>query len=238
MRKTFTFAGVRSDTFGIYISGSGVYAAPQPDLEYVSIPGRSGDLVYDNGRFQNIELTYPGSFILSDFRQMIKAIQAWLLSHKGYYRLEDDYQPDHFRMASVSSPINPDEISWAADAGSFDLVFNCMPQLWLKSGETVQTFAATGTITNPTNFTAKPLLRVYGYGTFTVGDRTITIEQNGLAYIDIDCELMNCTYLGQNANTFVTVGDYFPTLAPGSNQITISSDTITKIEVTPRWWTV
>ena len=48
---------------------------------------------------------------------------------------------------------------------------------------------------------------------------------------------MNCTYLGQNANTFVTVGDYFPTLAPGANQITISSSTITKIEVTPRWWT-
>lgn len=237
MKNFFTYAGVRSDSFGIHISGSGAYDSPEPDLEYVSVPGRSGDLVYDNGRFQNIELTYP-CFILCGFRQGLKAVQAWLLSHRGYYRLEDTYLPHHYRMASVSSPIKLDEISWAADAGSFDLVFNCMPQLWLKSGEKATSFTESGIITNPTNFTAKPRLRAYGYGQFTVGDRTITIEQNGLAYIDIDCELMNCTYLGQNANTFVTVGDYFPTLAPGANQITISSDTITKIEVTPRWWTV
>lgn len=40
------------------ISGYGTYGAPERDVSMVSIPGRNGDLVFDNGRFTNAEVYY------------------------------------------------------------------------------------------------------------------------------------------------------------------------------------
>lgn len=236
--KTFTFNGVSSDSFEYFINGAGVFNSPEPDLEYVSVPGRNGDLIYDNKRFNNIEVSYSPVFTLQNFRATSKAFQAWLLSHKGYFRLEDDYQPLYYRMASIKDAIPVTDIAWTNDAGAMEVIFNCKPQLYLVSGDDAVEFTADGTITNPTKFAAKPLIRVYGTGSLTVGDVTMTIGASSYAYIDIDCELMDCYYGSYNANQYVTIGDYFPTLAPGSNNIVLTDNTITKAEVTPRWWTI
>lgn len=40
------------------ISGYGTYGAPERDVEMVAIPGRNGDLIFDNGRFTNAEVYY------------------------------------------------------------------------------------------------------------------------------------------------------------------------------------
>ncbi len=40
------------------LSGSGTYGAPERDVEAIAIPGRSGDLIFDNGRFTNAEVFY------------------------------------------------------------------------------------------------------------------------------------------------------------------------------------
>ena len=235
--KTFTYDSVSSDTYGLYINGRGVFNSPEPDMEFLQVPGRSGDLVYDNKRFGNIDIKYPACFMLDSFKTNFKSFQAFLLSHKGYYKLTDDYNPNYYRMAAVTRPINPNEIDWVYDAGSFDLTFNCKPQLFLTSGDTSTTYtAASNTIANPTKFASKPLLRVVGTGSFTLGGVTITIAAHGYAYVDIDCELMDCYYQGNNLNDKVTVGNYFPELAPGNNTLTLSG--VTSVAVTPRWWTV
>lgn len=237
MSKTFTFDSVSSSTYGLYINGSGVFDSPEPDLTYQQVPGRSGDLIYDNKRFNNIEIKYPACFMLSNFQQNLKSFQAFALSHKGYYKLTDDYQPNYFRMASIAEAINPDEIDWTYDAGAFDLVFNCKPQLYLTSGETMTTItSASYTLSNPTKFASKPLLRVTGTGSVTVNGVTITVASHSYPYVDIDCELMDCYYQGNNLNDKVTIGDYFPELAPGNNAIALSG--VTSLGVTPRWWTV
>ena len=54
-----TFNGKNSAEFGVWISGGGTYNAPARDVEMVSVPGRNGDISYDNGRFQNVAVTYP-----------------------------------------------------------------------------------------------------------------------------------------------------------------------------------
>ena len=235
-KKTFTFDNKSSADFGLFINGRGVFDSPEPDLEYVSIPGRSGDLIYDNNRFKNIKVTYPACFMLENFRTNFKALQAFLLKHKGYYKLTDDYEPNYFRMASVSEPIELKNIEWVYDAGSFDLVFNCKPQRFLTSGETETDYTASNTITNPTDFPSKPLLKVYGTGTVTIGGVTITISSHSYAYIEIDCELMDCYYQGNNANQYVTIGNYFPELPAGNSTLAISG--LSKVTLKPRWWTV
>lgn len=235
--KTFTFDAVTSSTYGLYINGRGIYDSPEPDLEYISIPGRSGDLIYDNNRFENIDITYPACFMLSSFKSNFKSLQAFLLKHKGYYKLTDDYEPNYFRLASIRKAIELNDIDWTYDAGSFDLTFNCKPQRFLTSGETVTNYvSASATINNPTNFPAKPLLQVYGTGSVTIGGVTFTISSHSYPYIEIDCELMDCYYQGNNANAYVTIGDAFPVLPPGNSAFAMSGPT--QVGVKPRWWTV
>lgn len=236
------FNGKPLSDFGLYISGRGTFKAPERDITKVEVPGKSGDLIFDNGRFKNVTITYEDSFILEDydneiiFAEKMRALASFLKSSPGYHRLEDTYHPDEFRMASCITSIDP-EVFYLI-AGQFDLEFDCKPQRFLKIGEEpINCMGRTNTILNPTNFDAKPILRVYGYGTLGVGEETITIAaHNGIDYIDIDCEMMNCYCGATNCNSYVRLNsDEFPVLSPGPNNINLTGN-ITQVYVTPRWW--
>lgn len=238
-RKKLWFDGTDLSTFGVYISGSGVFDSPDPDVEFVQIPGRSGDLIRNRNRFSNFEVTYPASFIREDFDDNFRRLKAFLFSRVGaYYEIEDTYQPDHFRLGTIESGLSVSDISWTGNAGRFDLRFNCKPQLFLKSGKRAIELPGTGgTLTNPTAFEALPIIEVVGAGTLTIGDVAITVASNDLPFISIDSERMDCYCGGQNANPYVTLsGEEYPSLKPGDNNYTRSG--LTYVNLVPRWWTV
>ena len=201
----------------------------------IPIPGRNGDLVGTETRFENGTLTYP-AFICNNFSTNIETLRAFLNSLYGYKKLSDTYHPNEYRMVIFRGPFEP-EVTPKNDAGSFDLVFECKPQRYLNSGDTTTTLTASGTITNPTRFDAQPLLRVYGTGTLGIGSGSITISQAD-TYTDIDCEMMDAYKGSANKNNFITLSGYnFPVLKPGSNGVTLGTG-ITKVEITPRWFTI
>lgn len=231
-----TFAGIQSNLYGVWISGTGTYNAPGRDLEYIQIPGRSGDLIVDNGRYTNIEIVYP-AFIPAQFDTKFDTFRALMLSKTGYQILTDTYHPDEFRLAALSGGFSAETGAYNK-AGRFDITFNCQPQRWLYSGLTVTTLSASGSISNPTNYDARPNIRVYGYGNIGIGSETITIAAHGLQYIDIDCQAMDAFCGAVNANSYVTItGDDFPVLSPGANNISLSGN-ISNIQITPRWFTL
>ena len=169
--KGLVFDGVDSRNYGIYITGDAVFNSPERDVEMIEIPGRNGAYALDKGRFGNIEVSYPAGIFgdtEADFRQGIRAFRNALASRKGYKRLEDDYNPDEYRMAVYKSGL--EVTPTALKAGEFTITFDCQPQRFLKSGETAVTVADGGTITNPTLFEASPILEVYGYGDITIGE--------------------------------------------------------------------
>ena len=234
MRNWFTFNGKSSKDFGVYISGLNTFGAPERDVETISISGRNGDLTLDNGRYKNIDISYP-AFIFDRFDNNIEGLRNFLLSQKGYQRLEDTYHPDEYRMARYKGGFSAKVID-ELYAGEFDLTFNCYPQRYLKSGEQVITITTDNSIYNEYMQVAKPLIRAYGTGTFTIGDISVQITTAD-DYTDIDCELQeaykddlttNC-----NANIVLLNGD-FPSLTSGDNEITL--DGITQLEIEPRWW--
>lgn len=164
--KALTFNGESSRTYGVYITGQAVYNAPTRDVEMVTIPGRSGAFPLDHGRFENIEVTYPaGTFAdnEADFAAAISDFRNALCAAKGYCRLEDEYNPDEYRLAIYKSglEVEPAQLK----AGEFDITFECKPQRYLKSGETAVTIGASTALTNPTRFESSPEIRVKGYGT-------------------------------------------------------------------------
>lgn len=133
MNQNLTFGGVNTADYGIYLTGTGTFSAPERDVEYVGVPGRNGDLLIDNGRWKNIEVTYPAN-IPREFEHRLPEYRARICAKRGYQRLEDTYHPDEYRMASFTSGLQP-EPTPLNRGGQFNLVFNCKPQRFLKSGE-------------------------------------------------------------------------------------------------------
>lgn len=184
--KTLTFDGVSSGTYGVYITGQAVYNAPEREVEMISIPGRSGQLALDKGRFENIEVTYPAGIFAdteADFAEAISNFRNLLCSRRGYVRLQDEYNPNEYRMAVYKSGLEVENA--LLKAGQFDIVFDCKPQRWLTSGETALDVDSGDVVSNPTLFDASPLLLSNGYGDITIGDDTLTIEQTLVGEIQL-----------------------------------------------------
>lgn len=229
-----TFNGRDSKDFGVYISGSGTFDAPKRDTEAVAVPGRNGVLLFDNGRYENLTITYP-AFISQDFAENFDAFKAFMLSQSGYHRLEDTYHPDEYRLASYEGPLAP-EVGAINRYGHFDIVFNCKPQRFLKSGEKTVEITQTMAIINPTLYAAAPLIRAYGVGTFYIGSYGMEITQAD-GYTDIDCDIQDAFKGATNCNGNIRLlSNEFPKIEAGKNNITISG--ITRLEILPRWFTI
>lgn len=234
MRNFIIFNGKSFMDYGVFISGDGTFNAPERDTTNIEIPGRNGTLTIDNGRYKNLPVKYP-AFIVHDFNTNIEGLRNFLLTQNGYGRLEDTYHPEEFRKAKPTGGFTTKPIA-ELYAGEFDLEFDCYPQRFLKSGEEIKTFTAAGNLNNKYLTEAKPLIRSYGTGSFTLGGVTMQITAAN-TYTDIDCDLEECykDTLATNRNNYVVLtSGSFPVLKPGDNQITLSG--ISKLEIMPRWW--
>ena len=169
--KALFFDGESSRNYGVYITGEAVYNSPERDVEMIKIPGRNGEFALDNGRFENIEVTYPAGIFANnetDFAAAISDFRNFLASRVGYCRLEDEYNPNEYRMAVYKSGLNVDPAK--LEAGEFSITFDCKPQRWLKDGETAvaigewgETETASGdivTVENPNGILAVKSLEV------------------------------------------------------------------------------
>lgn len=245
MRKHLYVDNVDLATYGVYISGGGTFSAPEKEYTWYSVPSRNGDILGLNRRLLNIKVTYD-CFIYTNFDTNIANLRNFLLSRDGFVRISDDYHTGEFRKGVYEGPFEP-SITQKLDAGSFQLTFNCMPQRYLTSGETTTTYTTTPvTINNPTRFHAMPLIRIYGTGTLSVGNVDITVSSAYTnSYVDVDCENMSAYYGTTNVPQYVgfsrtgasLYGLDAPTL-PAGNTIITKENTITKYELTPRWWEV
>lgn len=237
MRNYLTFGIYDSRDFGVYISGQGTFSAPEKELDFISIPGRNGDIIGPSWKFRNIKITYP-AFIYANFNQNITDFRNMLNSVKGYAELADSYHPDEFRKAAYADEFKPD-VQQSNDAGKFNITFDCMPQRFLVSGKNSFLYTQTSfTVQNPTRFASKPRLEVYvpqgSSGVLTIGSQVITVNNPGATTI-IDSEMQDCYYGTTNLNRLVSFSDYnFPELKPGSNQITQESGMTVRIR--GNWW--
>ena len=234
--------------YGVYVSGKDTFTAPRKNYNFFTIPYRNGELLGLERRLDNINVVYRECGIVTSISSNLEGLRNFLLSRDGYVKIEDSYHPNEYRMGVYEGGFEADVSAMMTDA-KFDLIFNCMPQRWLKSGDTVVEVTSTKDFNNPSKFASKPLVRVYGYGQFMIGGLVVQVQQHTRAYIDIDCDRMDC-YCGKyNMNEYVDVYKYensqyystvdFPTLPSGNSSVTIqTTSTMTKLEVTPRWWIV
>lgn len=199
--KGFIFDGIDSKGFGVYITGSGVYNAPEREVEMIDIPGRNGSYILDKGRFHNITVTYPAGMFgdaEGDFADGIRKLRNALASRKGYCKLIDEYHPLEYRMASYKGglEVEPAAVNGEILAGQFSIVFDCMPQRFLIDGDNPVEVSDGDGIFNPTLFDARPLLKADGYGSIGINGETVRII-NGVVG---DVILANATTLSYGNN--------------------------------------
>lgn len=231
------FNGISSNDLHIQVQTEPDYDFPEKDYEVTHVPGRNGDIVIDQGSWQNVSRKYNLAMDAGkiSYTEVASKLVQWLHSASGYARLEDSYEPDFYRMAmykdsgSISNIYNK--------AGQIEIEFTCKPQRYFKSGEIADIFTTSTEYRNPTDFPAKPLIKIHGSGsgTVTIGAYTVTINDI-LDGMIVDSEQQD-TYKDQtNCNSKVSIPEY-PKLVSGNNTISISGE-VTSIEIIPRWWTL
>lgn len=233
------FNGKPSLDYGIQVEHPPEYQIPAKDYEVIHIPGRNGDLVIDNGSYQNVNRQYQIAFgdLDKDFTGMANAVAEWLHSASGYARLEDSYEPEYYRMAMFQDEAAVENILQHAGRATID--FNCKPQRFLKSGEESIHLSVNGSVLrNPTGFSSLPKITVFGSGKsrLTVGGCVIEIADVSGSIV-LDSTIQDAYKGATNRNSDVTATSGFPELKPGENIISWGNG-ITYVEVVPRWWTI
>ena len=171
------YNGVDLRDYGLYVSGDKTFNSPIKEYTKVSVPGRSGDLFYWDGKYSNVTLEYDCIIIPTPpgqndnrteeqrYSDNVAAIRYTLLSPDNYVKITDDYHPDEFRMGVFEGPL--DISTGMLKAGTASLQFNCQPERWLVSGEQDVSVTLNWVsnivnvpIDNPTSCDAYPLFKM------------------------------------------------------------------------------
>lgn len=238
------YNGKSSLDYGIIVEHIPTTEFPEKDYEVIHIPGRNGDVYIDNDCYKNVTHSYDIATIADcpnkSFSYVTNQVSNWLHSASGYARLEDTYEPEYYRMAVYKESNIFQNIY--NDAGRTTITFECKPQKYLKIGDNALIFEEVNTVytfRNPTMYKSSPIITVYGSGSvsFTINGQTISIN-NLDGFVTIDSEAQDCYKNTINKNSDVSIGNDYPKLLSDQpNQIIFSSG-ITKIEVTPKWYTI
>lgn len=225
-----------NSNYDIHIDQSEIYQTPEKDYEFVEVPGLNGNLLFDNRRFKNITIPI-NCFIRTNFPVRFRALMNYLLSTNGYQKLYLPQDEGYYRLGVFHRATQSDTGAFNK-SGKFTLEFECKPQRFLTTGDSLMEVTES-TITNPTNFEAKPMIRFYGNGSFTVNGYTVTVAgRSASQYIDIDCEMMTCSNGATNLASYVTLTSGYPVLKSGSNAVTYTSDSSVSspLQMKYRWY--
>ena len=236
MKHSLIFGGVNSADFNVYISGGGTFSAPQRDVEIISVPGRNGDLIIDNGKWNNIEVRYP-AFIPSGFEYNIEAFRSAICRKTGYQKLEDTYHPDEYRMAMLSAGVDP-STRFMNRSASLELLFNCKPQRFLKVGdEPIQIlipFVSAGKIEShyiPAYEDGKLEFEVHCVPTDTL---TVVVKEYDSTGTETGSETFTCSE-GNTGSVDTTEHRYYRILVSGISQASYIDETYVRVQMIAKY---
>lgn len=233
----FIFNGVSAEEMGLRIERYPVIHKPRKRLEPVSVMGRNGNLHICDGSYESIVIRYEcwwkNANVNFSTARTAHEIAEWLYNAPVAARLEDTYDSAVFRTATFQGPLDIENI--LDRYGRVTLEFECRPEAWLKSAETVLEFTRSGGfLNNPTPFATKPLIRVvtdtiHVGGTVRIGAEQLLIMWQGFAArheIWVDCEEQEAWEIvdGEEVpvNAWISGADYLQ-IQPGRNDVTFDN---------------
>lgn len=245
MINWLNFKDKDSRDFGLYIRKKDTYNRAKRDISFISVPGRSGDVVIDNGRYENVEIKYALRLFSTQYSELSdnqnffwnwEDVCRWLIADGNYYRLYDSYDPLYYRKACLADEFVVEQPHHSV--GDFEVKFNCKPYRYRHDGDSVTEITQQNTVIDNTEmYDSLPYIKIIGSGDvyLHIGGRQYNFYSIS-DYVECDSELMN-VYKNMISKNAYYQGTAFPTLEPGSNRIAWSGN-VTKIQIKPRWRTI
>ncbi len=239
--NSFEFGGISSLDCGLYVEKRPPLSVPLRDLTKTHVPGKSGDVIQDNGSFLNVTRTYEVG--CADIDSNINKIKK-LLSQTGYQFLIDSYDSDAYRYGAIVNAVSFGEE--LLNVGRASIQFDCEPYRYVIKdllGINISVDSAkTTAIINVYEHTALP--RIYIVANDKLGS-SVTIKVNsssfiftfpvGYNYVNIDSSAEAC-YCGDSNLNSGYGSDTWPELMPGGNTICVIGAKSAKIF--PNWRTI
>ena len=127
-KSNVVFGSVDLSDYNAYAVYCNIFDRPERDISVVSVPGRNGDLIFDNGRYKNVDRTYQIHVVgVENVHSLIRDLTSTI----GYQRLEDEYDPNVYMMARIKS--KPSVKKFVGNAVLLTVTFDRMPQRWDKN---------------------------------------------------------------------------------------------------------
>ena len=238
------YGGESSSDYGMVVAEAPAYERPKRKQTIYNVPGRNGSIIYQQDAWEDVNRSYKvwlAEDVTDSLVEKVDSFEAWLNSQNGYVRLEDNFEPDVFRLAYYSG--GDGFSNNLTQYGEATINFTCRPERFLTSGETAVTVVTGDTITNPTKYISKPLIHISASGKIRIAifkgadGNEITATVDDVLYID--CESMNA-YRQQNEYKNDKISGSFPVIYSGTNTIGITTitGTLTSVKITPRYFTI
>lgn len=225
---------------GIILQNPVSFGKIAPRVTTVQVVGKSGDLHIDHDAFDNITGNAACYCLSENVAETMASVLAFLYSGtKGYRRLKVSDDMQHYREARIA---NAGEISTRlALLNPFTIEFDCKPFRRLITGDDNIYLHSGDVVTNPTGFTAEPLIyfSAIDAGEIHIGEYSVSVTALP-GYAVMDCEMW--TVYPENSpqtygyNSCIST-NRFPLLEPGDNTVTWSGG-VTVQKIVPRWRTL
>ncbi|MCR4671995.1 MAG: hypothetical protein K5637_01995 [Lachnospiraceae bacterium] len=128
---TFTYNGVNSGDFGLFISNHQQRHA-QRKISRVAVPGRNGDVIFPQEAYENVVERYDVYLIDHVDKEVpdrLGEIMTWLTGDGDYHPLTDDYSATTYREAVLVESADFEDRFKTLGKGT--LKFDCKPQRFL-----------------------------------------------------------------------------------------------------------
>jgi len=249
----FSFDGVHSSTYGVYLAKSPFLLLPELNNYLETIPGREGALDYGSV-FQQRSISLSCMVLAMnerDLRVKARKIAAWLNPTKGVRRLILDTEPDKFYQARVSSNIDVEQV---AAQGRFQISFTAPDPYAYALDDEVFSYTKAGAYTFERDGTVVSYPKIEIRGTNTKGQGVIRVALNGkgigfvgslssseLLVIDSNSLTAYIEYGSQRVSAINDIDSVdFPVTKPGENEVSIvltgvAAITEVKIYCRTRW---
>lgn len=239
---------------GKYLYELGAVIAQRPqtyisnrDIGFESIPGRSGDIPNDNGRYDNISFQIAiravPAFCNLNLQDFTYRLSEWLcVGDYDYKEYRDTYNPGYFRKA-VCTDIS-DVTAVKRDVFETTVTFNCDPFLYSDVGLQTVTYTSNSShqisakLLNPEQWHSEPIITVSGETqlTLAIGGKSVSVVlSEDVNKIIIDKPSENVYDADGNSCNDKVGAMALPYLQPGINTINAIGLGDFSLKITPNW---
>ncbi|MDT2836269.1 phage tail protein [Enterococcus durans] len=222
------------------------FVIPETSLEFVEVDGRSADIIFDKGKYNDIEKVFPVRVYKEKDRTIamqLREIAAWLYLDKVYSPLIFSEDNEYYYQALGYSGISAKDKK--RDWLDIDFIFKCQPFVFRQDGDEEREIKNNGVIINPEAFESLPVI-TFNKTTSTEdshiyinGQQFQIAKEAGEGMITLDCENGIAYKNGVNVTKYCLLNSdgYQPlVLNPGRNQISYTY--IDQLKIKPKWRTL